>query len=96
MKYAVFWTNTALSDLKAIHGYLLEVTDRATATRLIKDIRQATRLLPEQPRMYAIFPESAAQVRHITVHAWRLLYIVDDAQRTCRVLSVTHAARQFP
>jgi plasmid stabilization system protein ParE len=94
VKFSVNWTDTARADLRAIHDYLLAVTSKATAKRLTREIRQSTRFLPEQPRLYQVFPDSIQRARHIMVHSWRVLYVVDDAAQRCNVLSVIHASRK--
>jgi len=94
VKYTVKWAQAARDDLRAIHEYLLTVTSPATAKRLVLDIEQSTRFLPEYPRLYQVFHDSAERARHIVVHSWRLLYVVDDASRCCTVLSVVHTSRQ--
>ena len=95
MKFSVIWTSAARDDLRAIHDYLLTVTSKATAKRLTREIRQSTWLLPEQPRLYQIFPSSIERTRHIVVHStWRVLYVIDDAKRRCEVVAVIHGSRQ--
>jgi len=94
VRYTVTWTEAARDDLRAIHDYLLTVTSPVTAKRLTVEIRRSTRFLPEQPRLYQVLPESTVRARHIVVHSWRVLYVVDDAARCCRVLSVIHTSRE--
>lgn len=93
MRYAVQWSESASDDLQAIHDYLVTVTSKATAERIVLEIEESTRLLPEQPRLYQVFPDSIERARHIVIHSWRVLYVVDDAERRCMVLSVIHTSR---
>ncbi|MFT3811785.1 MAG: type II toxin-antitoxin system RelE/ParE family toxin [Acidovorax sp.] len=90
MKYEVLWTEAARDDLRGIHDYLLTVTSRNTAKRLTREIRQSTRFLPEFPRMYQVFEDSQERARHIVVHQWRVLYVIDDGAHCCNVLAVVH------
>jgi len=78
VRYAVLWTGAARDDLRAIHDHLLIVASRETSKRLVKEIRQSTRFLPEYPRMYQVFPGSIERARHIVVRSWRVLYALCD------------------
>jgi plasmid stabilization system protein ParE len=95
VRYTVQWTEAARNDLRGIHDYLLTVTSRNTAKRLVHDIRQSTRFLPDHPRLYQVFGGSIEQARHIVIHRWRLLYVIDDAEKRCTVASVVDTSRKI-
>lgn len=95
VKYNILWSEAALDDLKDIYDYLQGETGKDTAKRLVMDIRKSTRFLVDYPRMYQVFSGSIDNARHIVVHNWRVLYVVDDAKHQCNILAVVHTRRQI-
>lgn len=94
VKYEILWSEAALDDLKGIYDYLQGETGEDIAKRLVIDIRKSTRFLVEYPRMYQVFSGSIDNARHIVVHSWRVLYVVDDVKHECKILAVVHTRRQ--
>lgn len=92
--YEILWSEAALDDLKTIYNYLQGEVGKDTAKRLVIDIRKSTRFLVNYPRMYQVFNGSIDNARHIVVHSWRVLYVVDDLKHQCKVLAVVHTRRQ--
>lgn len=95
-RYAVAWSDAALSDLDKIQKQLRGELAERDVKRLLQDIVGAVHFLPDFPKMYALFPESDNQARHIPVYSWRLLYTVDDNAKKCLVTNVVHTAKSWP
>jgi plasmid stabilization system protein ParE len=89
VKYRVFWPDAALAQVSAIYDYVAALASVDSAAKLGDDLLDSTRYLPDNPRLYPVFPDSPHGARHIVLRRnWRVLYVVDDAARCCTVVDV--------
>ena len=90
----VLWTDSALAQLHAIHGYLaqsspeyaLRIVDRLTARSIqIATFPFSGRVVPEYERN---------EVREVIEGAYRIIYLIDSGQQKIEVLAVIHSSRE--
>jgi plasmid stabilization system protein ParE len=94
MKYDVIWPEAALAQVREIYDYVADLAGEVAANKLAIELLDSTKFLTDNPRLYPIFPGSLERARHIVVRpAWRLLYTVNDATRSCCVVAVVPTSR---
>jgi toxin ParE1/3/4 len=89
----IVWKPAALAQLEQIHAYIAR-EDPAAAARVVKRIRELTRLLEDFP--FAGQETSRAGVRGLPAwpYPYRLFYRVVLTKGEVRVLRVRHAKRR--
>jgi toxin ParE1/3/4 len=90
----VHWTEAALSDLRAIEGYLGRHSPQY-AQSLVERTFTRTEQLADQPQLGAVVPEYEDEgLRELFESPYRIIYRVLDHQ--VDVIAVVHAARRLP
>lgn len=88
------WTAPAVEDLEAVRVYIAR-DSQVYADSTVLSILKAVEKLQTFPHSGRVVPELAdPETREVLVGSYRILY--DTAGSVLRVLSVLHAARQFP
>jgi plasmid stabilization system protein ParE len=94
-RYEVNWSPAAAEDIRAIFEYLAEHASLGDAEHVTERVLRSTDKLTEFPRLYEADPRYGTGVRRISVVGQKVLYEVDDAQRSVNVLAVV-GQRQNP
>lgn len=90
----VVWTANAKRELRAIHDYIAQHSQRY-ALGMIDRITQKTQHLAVHPEMGGRVPEcKEEQVRELLEFPYRIIYAVGP--RRVEILSIVHAARELP
>jgi plasmid stabilization system protein ParE len=94
-RYRVIISPDAFADLERILDYVAQ-SSPANAVRLIDHLLAEAESLEQFPRRYsrANADPSYGELRSMPSPPFRIIYEVNDAQRTVRVLAVPHGAQQ--
>jgi plasmid stabilization system protein ParE len=95
MPYQIEWQPSANEDVQNLFEYLAENASLWDAKTVTERILCSTDRLGEFPRLYEADPRYGENVRRISVVGQNVLYEVDAAARTVRVLAVV-GQRQNP
>jgi toxin ParE1/3/4 len=96
MAFKVIWTETAYEDLKGIVRYI-SIDNPDAAARLAKRMITHIELASEYPFSNRIVPEKGDEtIREVLLKPYRIIYVIDDAQKTISVLRVWHGYRGTP
>ena len=93
-KYSVEMTTTAERQLREAFHYIYERAP-LNAGRWLNSIRDAIETLEFLPSRCGIAPESRfvdAELRHLLFKSHRIIFEVDEATRTVRILYVHHSS----
>ena len=90
----VLWTESALSQLQAIHDYIAE-TSPEFALRMIDRLTRRSIQIAEFPFSGRIVPEyELNEVRELLEWPYRIIYLIDPVQSRVEVLAVVHGSRK--
>jgi len=90
----IVWTEPAVKDLESIHAYISR-DSRYYADAFLAELIASTDRLQHFPRSGHIVTEIGdEETRELLFKNYRIIYDVDD--ETVRILTVIHAARNFP
>ena len=90
----VFWTESALTQLQAIHDYIAQ-TSPDYALRMIDRLTRRSIQIAEFPFSGRMVPEyEVNEVREVFEWPYRVIYLIDGAQSRVEVLAVVHGARK--
>lgn len=93
MDQEVVWTDQAWLDLENIADYIARDSEYY-ASQVVKEIREATSLLPQFPRKGRPVPEvDDSSIRELLVANHRLIYRVDENK--IFILTIVHTARDL-
>ena len=97
MDFKIVWTETALSDVGSIVGYVAK--DNATAARLLGAdliaLVESLTALPRQGRLYEP-SRNRGEIREILCSGYRIFYRVKEKQYVVEIARVWHGARSEP
>ncbi|MEB3232368.1 MAG: type II toxin-antitoxin system RelE/ParE family toxin [Leptolyngbyaceae bacterium] len=89
----VFWTDTAIEQLTAIHAYHAQLSSEY-ATRLVDRITKRTQQVGAFPNSGRVLPEvNLEQIREVIELNYRIIYYVGLEQ--IDVLAVVHGAKNL-
>ena len=90
----VLWTESALSQLQAIHDYIAE-TSPEYALRMIDRLTRRSIQIAEFPFSGRMVPEyELNEVREMLEWPYRIIYLIQSSQSRVEVLAVVHGSRQ--
>lgn len=93
MDQEVVWTNQAWLDLKNIADYISRDSEYY-ASQVVKEIREATALLPKFPRKGRSVPEvDDPSIRELLVANHRLIYRIEEER--IYIVTIVHTARDL-
>jgi plasmid stabilization system protein ParE len=89
----VFWTNKAIEQLTAIHGYHAQVSPQY-ATRLVDLITKRSQQIGTFPNSGRMLPEiNLEQIREVIEANYRIIYYVGSDK--VDILAVVHGAKKL-
>jgi plasmid stabilization system protein ParE len=89
----VFWTDSAVAQLHAIHDYLAQ-TSPDYAVRIVDRLTRRSSQIAAFPNSGRIVPEfGLKKIREVIEGRYRIIYLVDVTQ--LQVLAVIHDARDL-
>src|SRR5690349_2442730 len=96
MDFKVIWTESAISDLKDICGYISR--DNPSASEKVgRGILSHVRILESFPLIGPAYPRrSSGAIREIVYGNYRIFYEVMQKTKSVHVLRVWHGARNEP
>ena len=90
----VLWTESALSQLQAIHDYIAE-TSPEYALRMIDRLTRRSIQIADFPFSGRVVPEyELNEVRELIESPYRIIYLIEPAQSRVEVLAVVHGSRK--
>ena len=90
----VLWTESAVSQLQAIHDYLAQ-TSPNYAVRIVDRLTRRSIQISTFPNAGRMVPEfERAEIREVIEGRYRIIYLVKP--REVEVLAVIHGARDLP
>ncbi|MBD5778284.1 type II toxin-antitoxin system RelE/ParE family toxin [Pelagicoccus sp. NFK12] len=97
MDLKIVWTETALSDVESIVGYVADRNVDA-ARKLGADLISSVESLSSLPRQGRLYEPSreGGEVRELLCRGYRLFYRVKDGQGLVEIARVWHGARSEP
>ena len=96
MDFKVIWSPRGVVTLGELVEYIAQ--DNPTAARKMGEaVFQKSLLLGQHPRLGKVFAKlNRVDVREILVRPYRIIYHIQDSNRTITILTVWHGARQEP
>jgi plasmid stabilization system protein ParE len=96
MDFKIIWSSRGIDTLGELVEYIAR--DNSIAARKMGEaVFQKASLLGQHPRLGKVFAElNHDDVREILVRPYRIVYRVQDSNRTVTILTVWHGARQEP
>ena len=89
----IVWSLPARDDLKSIHDYIAR-DSKHYATRVVQDIRDKTKVLPDFPQLGKVVSEIGENnLREISLYSYRILYEV--MADIIYIHGVVHMRRNF-
>jgi toxin ParE1/3/4 len=96
MDYQVVWMDNALVELGEVVKYIAK-NNPIAAKRLGQAILDQVQMLSQFPRMGHRFAElHRDDVREISVRPYRIIYHIQDSNRSIMILMIRHGAMQEP
>jgi plasmid stabilization system protein ParE len=90
----VYWTDTALEHLRAIHAYIAKHSPQY-ALRVVDGLTRRSQQIAEFPLSGRVVPEfEVPQIREVLEGPYRIIYYIKPDQ--VDVLAVIHAAQEIP
>ena len=90
----VFWTESALAQLQAIHDYLAQ-TSAKYALRIVDRLTSRSIQIATFPLSGRMVPEyELNEVREVIEGSYRIIYLIDAGRQRVEVLAVIHGARE--
>jgi toxin ParE1/3/4 len=90
----VLWTESALTQLQAIHDYLAQ-TSPQYALRLIDRLTARSTQIAMFPFSGRVVPEyELNEVREVIEGPYRIIYLIESEHQKLQVLAVIHSLRQ--
>lgn len=88
------WTNTALTDLKAVFDFIARDSKKYATLQVLK-IKAKTKLLKKRPRLGKTVPEKGDdKIRELIEGNYRIIYKIINSNRI-DILTIHHAARDL-
>lgn len=81
MEIIVLWSDSAQSDLRAIHDYYLEKANSKVALKLINSIIDKSLLLSNNPRLGQIeelLKHKNIEIRYLVEGNYKIVYVIED------------------
>lgn len=96
--YKIIISQKAKADIRDYTLYLRRISQNAViAKNWSQQLYALIKKLDEMPMRYAVIPESekaVRELRHFIYHSHRVVYGVDEQQKTVTIYRVYHGARQ--
>jgi toxin ParE1/3/4 len=90
----VFWTESAVSQLQAIHDYIAE-TSPEYALRMVDRLTKRPIQIAEFPFSGRMVPEYELNaIREMLEWPYRIIYLIQASQSQVEVLAVVHGSRK--
>lgn len=90
----ILWTDTAISQLRAIHDFIGQ-TSPEYALRIVDRLTKRSVQIATFPFSGRRVPEfELNEVRQIIEGSYRIIYLIRDAEKRIEVLAVIHMARE--
>ena len=90
----VVWTESAVSQLQAIHDYIAE-TSPEYALRMVDRLTKRSIQIGEFPFSGRMVPEyELNEIREMLEWPYRIIYLVQTSQSRVEVLAVVHGSRK--
>ncbi|MCP5244998.1 MAG: type II toxin-antitoxin system RelE/ParE family toxin [Burkholderiales bacterium] len=84
----VVWTDSATSDLRAVHDYIAK-DSLYYAKKVVNDVRERMEQLDTFPKIGRIVPEiNQENIREISIYSYRIIYEIND--QVIIVLAIVH------
>ena len=89
----VLWTETAITHLSAIHGYIAN-SSATYAQRVVDRLTRRSQQIADFPMSGRVVPEiDLPQIREVFEGPYRIIYVIKPDQ--IDVLAVMHSAQQM-
>jgi toxin ParE1/3/4 len=90
----VFWTDSALAQLQAIHDYLAQ-TSPEYALRIIDRLTKRSIQIAQFPLSGRMVPEyELNEVREVIEGLYSIIYLIDPEGQKAEVLAIIHSSRE--
>ena len=95
MAYKVIWASAAIEDLIAIGEYIGRDSP-FNAKLIVSRFYELASKYGRFPRASTIVPELNDELyRHKIVFGWRVIYKINDLNKTLAIIAILHSKRQF-
>ncbi|MEP6741807.1 MAG: type II toxin-antitoxin system RelE/ParE family toxin [bacterium] len=92
----VLWTEAAIAQLEAIHGYI-EQTSPEYARRIVDQLTSRSIQIAQFPLSGRSVPEyQLNELRELIEGSYRIIYLVKQEENRIEILAVVHHSRDIP